>query len=244
VHAASDAADASRFANPRVFLGSLLERSRSSHPELDVKGAIVPGPVVPALAALSHPGDLLVIGTHQHAFPHRSVTRCLSWEIASASTSSVVVVPQVDLHLRSGAVVGIDHHASGARLARIAAREGALLGGELTIVQAVTEDVGSRRTGLAIEDAVRAAREESPSTVISSMVTHDDIAHALLHAAHHRALLVLGESTTRGGNSGEFPILRSVLAGIPVPVYFARGICDPAGTVRPVAASEPALVPA
>jgi nucleotide-binding universal stress UspA family protein len=213
-------------------LAQLVERTRKSHPLLDIDAIEVRGTVPAALAAVAESDDLLVIGTHQHAFPRRAVTKCLSWEIASASPCSVVVVPQIDTRMRRGVVVGIDHHESGARLAAFAAREAEQFGGELFVVQSVTPSSGSRRAGLAIEDAVAAARTQAATTRITSTIVHDDPARALLRAAHERALLVIGESTTPAADGPERSVLLDVLASIRVPVLLARGIRDDAAALE------------
>jgi nucleotide-binding universal stress UspA family protein len=208
---------------PVALLAEPLARARARHPRLDISTVELAGSAPTALAAFVTPDDLLVIGTHQHPFPRTPVERCGSWEIASACACSVAVIPDADMHLRSGVVVGIDHHASGARLARIAAAEAALFGDDLTVVQSVPPTAGSQRAGLAIEDAISAARENT-TTAVTSLLSRQNPADALVRSAHARALLIIGESTSRTPSPGAPTVLREVLTSLPVPVLVVRGI--------------------
>ncbi|MDM4762072.1 universal stress protein [Galbitalea sp. SE-J8] len=211
-------------------LDAVVDRVRSAQPGLEVDARVVGpaaggGSVADAIARATGPDDLLVIGTHQHPFPRGGVARSRAWDIASAVGCPVVVVPDVDVRLRSGIVVGIDQRSSGARLARVAAAEAGRRGDELLVVQSVGSRRPARpaREGLAIEDAVAGARDSAPGVVVSSAVVHGEPARALLHAARDRALLVVGESTTPDAGAVATPVLRDVLTGISSPVLVARG---------------------
>jgi nucleotide-binding universal stress UspA family protein len=176
------------------------------------------------LAQEAGPDDLIVVGTHKTGYLRGRVLGTRSIVVASVARSSVVVVPEDNLALRRGVVVGV---AAGphARPAIIAgAAEAERLGEELFLVHAAPELPETAELGRSLlAAAAELAGATAPGITVRRRVAHRRPSDTLLDASRTAALLVLGESRTdpdRGGFIGS--VTHEVLLNLNSPVMVAR----------------------
>ncbi|MDP9026281.1 MAG: universal stress protein, partial [Actinomycetota bacterium] len=174
-----------------ALLSQRIDKLRRAHPELTVEGLALEGSVAWELARAVEPVDLLVVGTHKTGFLHGRALGSRSVQIAAAASSSVAVIPEVDLRFRRGVVAGIDRSDTAAAIAWVAADEAARRSDELQLMEAVSNTTPVQdRAPLAV--ALVAARHRHPALIIRSRTSTRPAAEALLDASRDKALLVLG----------------------------------------------------
>lgn len=155
------------------------------------------GQVVAALTRATGPDDLLVIGSDKTGYMRGRTFGVRALQLAAALHGALVVVPSVDLRLRTGVVVAVGHVQSGPALALRGAQEAVRRGCSLTIVHAMGPDGGTHRATpgdrllAAARDAVLAAH---PGLEVRTLATARRAADAILNVSRGAALLLLGRS--------------------------------------------------
>jgi nucleotide-binding universal stress UspA family protein len=209
-----------------VLTAAALATVLDELPDATVSVALLTGRVAGALAAAVEPDDLLVIGTGKTGFLHGRVLGSRSVQIALAAPCSVAVIPDVDLRFRRGVVAGVERNETSGMIGRAAAREASARGEELLLIQAVDRQVldriGPQRAGLAVSDAMTAARAECPDLELRSRLSSRAPAEALLDTSRERALLVLGPGSSEHPDSPIGTVLHEVLLNVNAPVLVAR----------------------
>jgi hypothetical protein len=165
---------------------------------------------------------VLVIGTGKSGFIHGRVYGARGLQIVVSVPCDVAVVPQVDLHFRSGVVAGLDRHETAALIARAAAAEAAARAEPLLLLHASFEDPGARRgSDTVIDIGIAAVLATWPNVLVRARRTQRPAAEALLDASRTAALMVLGPGSMNAG-SPVGTVLHDVLVNINVPVLVAR----------------------
>lgn len=189
---------------PLEFAGMLARRARemrARHDVASVSTRLASGSVPAALAAAVRPGDLLVIGSDKTGYAQGRVYGVRSVEVAATATGIVVVVPAVDLRMRSGVVVGVDDEPGAVDLVSLAVREAVGHRSQLLLVHAVPRGSGTERRARGEHVLARArlaAWEEEPGVQVSAHLVARRPADAILNLSRDRALLVVGRSQHRG----------------------------------------------
>ncbi|HWJ85193.1 MAG TPA: universal stress protein [Cellulomonas sp.] len=187
----------------KEYLAELLDRESARHPALDISTALLHGPAVPELRALSADARLLVIGAGGRA---GDLGRTAA-HLAAHALCPVAVVRPVSDTSDASVVVGIDGSRASLDAADVAAREAALRASRLVLLHArptiadpfgdvtATSPPGTtvdERTQLALDAVAGALRAEHPGVPVEPVIVDDDPAHALVHAARGAALVVVG----------------------------------------------------
>jgi nucleotide-binding universal stress UspA family protein len=197
-----------------------------SHPSLFLSTALVAGFVVDALVrSADQPGDLLVVGTHRTGAPHTSGPVSRSVEIAAALGTRLVVVPDVDIRLRHGVVVGVQNDDEAVWLGVVAGAEADRCGSEVLAIHAVGTSTSLReRRGedVALLGRARAAAAAPGRTVSSRSVDREPL-EALLECSRNAALLVMGTSAPTAGPRALSSAVRDVLLDVNAPTLIVPG---------------------
>ena len=187
---------------------------------------VVPGVFPDALLHQVRPGDTLVIGTGKTGFLHGRVCGSAGIETAALAPCSVVVVPDVDVHFRSGVVAGIHRSETAALVAVAAAEEAAFLGTSLQLLHSEPAPAAGARGNVdpAIAVAETAVRTRWPDLQVRTRVVERPAAEALLDAARNAALLVLGPGPGAKRETAAYPgrVLHDVLINLNAPTKIVR----------------------
>jgi len=206
------------------LLSEAADRLEESHPGLAISSRLVEGSVADALASAASTGDLVVIGSDKTGFARGRVYGVRSLQLAAVTTSALVVIPSVDVRLRTGVVVAVDDTAGAIRLARIGAREARQRDGQLVLVHAIPmgSDADRRARAEVVLAAARAAAEEEDASIqVTSHLAHRRPAEAVLNLSRDKALLLVGRSRRPDG-LGLGGTLHEVLLNANVPVVVVR----------------------
>lgn len=206
------------------LLSEAADRLEETHPGLAISSRLVEGSVATALASVASPSDLVVIGSDKTGFARGRVYGVRSLQLAAVTTSALVVIPSVDVRLRTGVVVAVDDTATAIRLARIGAREARERDGQLVLVHAIPigSDADRRaRAEIVLATARAAAEEEGGSVQVTSHLAHRRPAEAVLNLSRDKALLLVGRSRQPDG-LGLGGTLHEVLLNANVPVVVVR----------------------
>jgi nucleotide-binding universal stress UspA family protein len=181
--------------------------------ELKVRTEVDTDTPARCLARRSGTSALVVVGTRRTTQLPRVHSGSLAYEIVAGATCSAVVVPPVADLLDRGVVVGVDGSPEGSVALRSAAGEAERLGSGLVVVHAWQEPAGLRTTGWLPPDvgagvreradatlraSVAALRSEHPVLQVRTALVKAPAAAALLAAAAHAQLLVLGSRRMTG----------------------------------------------
>ncbi len=225
-------------AGAHALLDEAAARAHEVAPEVDVEVVVDRRRPAEALVDLSLDADLLVVGTHRMTASERVFSGSLAYQIAAASSAPVVVVPGVAALDSVGVVVGADGSGDSVAAVALAAAEADRIGEPLYVVHAWTEPaiyaptdavVSELSEGVRDEEAVvlgesvAGLAEQYPDLVVHAQLVHDQPATALLDAAAHARLLVVG---SRGRHGLTRVLLGSVSHTVvlhaPCPVMVAR----------------------
>ena len=192
-------------------------------PPRDRDTATLQGPINPALASFVNEDDVLVLGTDKTGFLHSRVLGVRGLQIASVVSSSVAVIPDVDLRFRSGVVAGIDREGTAAGVAYAAAAEAAALSQPLQLIH--SSFTGGSTTGVDARTVLTVARSSVerrwPDLAVRTRMTARPPAEALLDASRNATLLVVGPG--RAPVDTPFAsVVHDVLININAPVLIAR----------------------
>ncbi|WP_210505847.1 universal stress protein [Naasia sp. SYSU D00057] len=185
-----------------------------------VATALVEGDVATALMGAVQDGDAVVIGSDKTGYAQGRIYGIRSIQLAAIAPGVLVVVPIVDLRLRTGVVVAVDHPAHLEQLVRVAAREAVRTSAPLLLVHAVPQNAGAAEEERAAQLLVRARElatgEPGVRNVVSHLL-HRQAADAILSLSRDRALLVVGASRNRGV-LGVGRTLHDLLTNLNVPI--------------------------
>lgn len=200
-------------------LGRRADELRHGSAELAVSTRVAKGDVAAVLAQAVSPGDVLVVGSDKTGYAQGRVHGFRSLELAASAIGNLVIVPAVDLRMRSGVVVGVDDTPGALELVRIGAREAANRRSLLLLVHAVPPGGVAPDRGRPDEVLDRARliawAEEAGISVTEHLVQRRP-ADALLNLSRDRALLVIGRSR-QPGPLGVGPALHEVLINVNAP---------------------------
>lgn len=199
-------------------------------PEVTLVGAMPE-----ALARYAGECDVLVVGTGKTGFIHGRVFGFRSIQIAATASSTVAVVPDLDVRFRSGVVAGIDRR-DGEQVAAVAAAEAARIRQPLQLLQSRPHDPpgapvpepGSDPLARAMAAAERAVRGGWPWLEVRTRVVSRPPAEALLDAARGATLLVVGPGR---GRAAPGRVLHDVLVNANAPVLIPRAVLPHAAVV-------------
>jgi nucleotide-binding universal stress UspA family protein len=178
----------------RRLLDATEHRVRAEDPTLDVVSVLLEGTTAWELTRFAHPDDVLVVGTHKTGFSSGRVLGSLSVQIAAASTSTVAVIPGIDVRFRRGVVAGIDRVETARHIVDVAAREATARGEELTLVHA--GGAGGVLGDEPLRAALLHARAAYPDLIVRARRSSRAPSVALLDAARSQSLLVIGPGST------------------------------------------------
>jgi len=196
----------------------VVEPMRQRHPKVRFESEVVPGPAHTALAAMTTPDDILVLGSHHCAGPRDLWLASTARRTARHLAGPLVVVrqPNTPKYLQR-IVVGVDDWGASVAALRWAADEAELHGIDLLIVHAWTfpyagmgahADHAQELTRCEAECLLERSAEEARkrcTSAISTELIEGGPAASLLGVVRDRDLLVVG-SRGRG-------LLRSALFG-------------------------------
>lgn len=225
-------------ARAQALLDEAAARAHEVAPEVQVDVVLDRRRPAEALVDLSLDADLLVVGTHRMSASERVFSGSLAYQIAAASAVPVVVVPVVAALDAVGVVVGVDGSGDSVAAVALAAAEADRIGEPLYVVHAWTEpaiyaptdavvtelSAGVRdEEALVLGESVAGLAERYPDLVVHPQLVHDQPATALLDAAAHARMLVVG---SRGRHGLTRVLLGSVSHTVvlhaPCPVMVAR----------------------
>lgn len=199
------------------ILERALDDVAARHPDADVEGVLLEGPVAWALAEFARPEDVLVIGTHKTGFARGRILGSRSIEVAMLAGCDVMVVPPLDMRFRTGVVAGVADEAGLREVVESAARVATERGEELLLLHGSEErDAESERALVA--EASSLARVVADGILIRTRTSNRHTAELLLDAARDRALLVLGSGSGDRARSPIGSVLHDVLLNLTAPV--------------------------
>lgn len=207
----------------------LLERTLAEvgadHPEAEVEGVLLDGPVAWALAQFAGPDDTVVIGTHKTGFLHGRVLGSRSVEVAMLAGCDVMVIPPIDMRFRNGVVAGIADDPGLRDVVESAARVAAERGEDLLLLHS-TEDRNPENERPLVTEAIAIARQFVGDIVIRTRASNRHTAELLLDAARDRALLVLGSGSGDRARSPIGSVLHDVLLNLTAPVLVTHASAE------------------
>ena len=197
----------------RAVLDQAAARAHEVAPEVDVDLVLDRRRPAEALVDLSLDADLLVVGTHRMSASERVFSGSLAYQIAAGSAVPVVVVPGAVALDSVGVVVGVDGSGDSVAAVALAATEAERIGEPLYVLHAWTEPAIYAPTDSVVTELTAAARDEEavvlgesvaglaeqyPDLLVHPRLVHDQPATALLDAAAHARLLVVGSRGRHG----------------------------------------------
>ena len=209
-------------------------RLRDVAPDAEVTSRTVPGRMPGALLRAADGADLLVIGEHRERPLRTALTGWRPLRAVSQSTVPTVVVPDDWEGAEGPVLVGVDDDDSSAAAVEFAAAEAVAAGLGLTLLHAwqmpeptmdgavallaspIVEKAGHRRI---LDQAHAYVTDAYPSLNAQKVLLQDSPTAALLRAAAHASLLVLG-THHRGVLAGAFlgSVGQDALVGSQIPV--------------------------
>jgi nucleotide-binding universal stress UspA family protein len=191
----------------RDYLDAVRLREAARRPQLHVTTSLRHGPVVPELRALSRDARLLVVGPGPRRRPGH-----VALHLAAHAQCPVAVVRDDGETTRGAAsglarpvVVGVDGSPCSLEAARRAAQAAVARGARLRVVHArptVAAPYGTGAVPSVADDAdpahaatrtlAESLRADHPGLEVETVLVDDDPAHAVIDAAEHAQLVVLG----------------------------------------------------
>lgn len=189
------------------------------------------------LRLLSDDAETVVVGSDRPPDRHGEGFGSVSFQVAVLSRSPVAVIPDVGSGDHAGVVVGVDGSADSAIALDLAGMEALRMGEELTVVYAEPKvdapstagksSPGGREAGqdgqMLLSTAAGTARDSNPGLVVHEVLELDDSpADALLRAAAHARLLVIGCRGRGGLRKPVGAIAEKILLHLPCPTIVTR----------------------
>lgn len=189
------------------------EYVRHREPDLKVRTEVDLDTPARCLVRRSATAALVVVGTRRTSQTQHVYSGSLSYEILAGATCSAAVVPPVGGFLDNRVVVGVDGSADGSVALREAALEAERMDSVLVVVHAWQEPPVLRATGwvapevvarvrdredATLRESVSVLRGEHPGVRVRTHLVQAPPAAALLTAAAHARLLVVGSRGVHG----------------------------------------------
>lgn len=207
------------------ILERVLDDVAARHPDVDVEGVLLEGPVAWALAEFAGPEDVLVIGTHKTGFVRGRLLGSRSIEVAMLADCDVMVVPSLDMRFRSGVVAGVADEVGLRDVVESAARVARERGEELLLLHG-TDERSPENERAVVAEAISIARETADGILIRTRASNRHTAELLLDAARDRALLVLGSGSGDRTRSPIGSVLHDVLLNLTAPVLVTHATAE------------------
>ena len=179
----------------------------------------------PSLALIrdSADTDLLVVGSPQTGFLRGRVLGTRSVVIAAAAFCSVVVVPENNIALRRGVVVGVGPGTTSDTAVIAGAREAAHLNDELSLIHSAPGDEVANEAQFVLHRATELASSVAPGLVVRRRISRRRASEVLLDAGRAAALVVLGSPANESRTPGYIgTVVHEVLLNLNSPVMIAR----------------------
>lgn len=166
-----------------------------------------------ALTDLGPEVELLVVGTHRLSAVERAFAGSLAYQVASSAPCPVAVIPDRLAADARGVVVGADGSTDGVAAVALAAVEADRSGDTLDVVHAWAEptlytaaevyplgisEALREEEELVLGESVAGLRDRFPDLRVRPVLVHGQPADALLEAAEHARLLVVGSRGRHG----------------------------------------------
>lgn len=225
-------------AGARNLLEKEAERATAAVPGIEPRIEVDRRTPALALVERSWHAGMVVVGSHRLTALERVFSGSLGYQVAAAAHCPVVIVPRLAADDASGIVVGADGSADSLEAIALAAAEADSTGQELHVVHAwqepamyVSGDYFSpgftaelrEAEAVILGESVAGLAERFPDLVIRTHLTQEQPATALLDAAAHARLVVVG---SRGRHGVARTLLGSVSHTVvlhaPCPVMVAR----------------------
>jgi nucleotide-binding universal stress UspA family protein len=213
------------------------ERARVSarHPSLEIFTEWRPGEPAAVLSQLSADADMVVVGSDGPADSRGERFGSVSFQAAVLCQSPVAVIPDGGGAGRSGVVAGFDGSADSRVALGVAAEEADRMDMVLTVLHASPSpssagpieggggDSATVEPGKLLSAAARGIRDLYPGlTVQETVVPEASPADALVQAAGHARLLVIGRRGRGGLRKPVGSVAEKVLERLPSPTIITR----------------------
>jgi nucleotide-binding universal stress UspA family protein len=214
----------------RRILTERLSEARRLHPGLELNATVLHGSMPWELSHAAGPSDMLVLGTHRSNTSNGRVLGSRSVQVASITPATLAVIPDRPGNPHGPVVVGVGIREPAGPAVSWGAHEAAVTGLPLLLVHGL-DSVDSRPAGsphpelaaINLSEAKKLAREIEPRVEVSTRLSPDGPAQALLAAAYDASVLVVGPSRTFGtGASPIGTVTQSVLLNTHCPVLVTR----------------------
>lgn len=194
-------------------LSRMLAQVSASAPDIALHGRVVRGYVLHALAALTRPDTLLVVGTEDREGPRLRFGLSVGARLVALAQGAVAIIPRtVDTSL-SGVAVGVDGSRSSHEAVLVAAAEAARRGETLHLVHAWVQPTLYERSFLLdaeflaaleqehrslLDDARAHAEAAAPGTPVETHLVVGSPAHVLASLEPRAAVIVIGTRRLSG----------------------------------------------
>jgi nucleotide-binding universal stress UspA family protein len=213
----------------RRLLASRLDEAQRHYPELSISASVLHGSMPWELSHAAGPPDMLVLGTHRSAPSSGPVIGSRSVQVASITPATLAVIPDRRPNPDGPVVVGVGMREPAGPAVVWAAHEAAATDRPLLLVHGLgsaDRPAGTPHPELAainLREAKRLATEIEPDIDVSTRLSPEHAAQALLAAAYDASMLVVGPSRTYGtGASPIGTVTQSVLLNTHCPVIVTR----------------------
>ncbi|MFC0678725.1 universal stress protein [Lysobacter korlensis] len=213
----------------RRLLAERLEEARQLYPDLELSSTVLHGSMPWELSHAAGPPDMLVLGTHRSSSSDGRVLGSRSVQVASITPATLAVIPDRRRNPAGPVVVGVGMREPAGPAVVWAAHEAAATKLPLLLVHGMGS--AERRAGaphpelaaINLSEAKKLALEIEPGATVSTRLSPDGAAQALLAAAYEASTLVVGPSRTFGtGASPIGTVTQSVLLNTHCPVLVTR----------------------
>lgn len=202
--------------------------AETAAPSVVVETELVIGDPVWSLADGYPSARAIVVGSHKTGFLRGSSFGSRSLQLASVSTTPVIVVPSSADSTSTGStstgvVLGLDESPDGRAALDVAVRFAREEHQALTVVRCVPASTGRRggeeetRAAGVLAEARRRVRALAPGMEVRTRVVHGSPAQALIRASARASLLVVGRSQGTGYPSPMGRVTHDVLLNLVAP---------------------------
>lgn len=224
-------------AHAQALLEAECARVSALVPSVEIVVTRRTGETPSVLRLLSDGAETVVVGSDRPPDRHGEGFGSVSFQVAVLSRSPVAIIPGLGPGDSAGVVVGVDGSAVAAIALDLAGVEALRKGEELTVVHvapnvdapstAGESSPGGREPGqdgqMLLSVAAGAVRDSNPGLVVNEVLERDDSpADALLRAAAHARLLVIGCRGRGGLRKPVGAIAEKILLHLPCPTIVTR----------------------
>lgn len=180
----------------RSVLSRATGGARGAAPGVNIEVAVHHESPIRVLTAAAAEAELLVLGAIGHGRPGDGPAEPILHSVLRAVRTPVAVVHAETVDRTGPVVVGVEDPAGDTEVLRVAHDYARCRGSDLQIVHALRPPAG--RGDLAVQVTELARRWDSGQVAVHAEVIDDRALPALLHAARHAGLLVIGAHHTDG----------------------------------------------